>query len=81
MSLPETHPGYAYVILQGAGYVQYGRPIRGNFYAYKIPAGLGPTVERYLEDEGPGSPDLAMLLHKNEIRWTHRVDAYGREEL
>lgn len=77
--LPKTSPGYCYVILQGAGIVHWERPPRSNFYAFKIPAGMGKAADHYLDTEGPESVDLRELLDTWEKPWSQQVDDDGYE--
>ena len=78
--LEQTHPGYIYVICQGAGIIREGRPIRGNFYCYKLPAGHLSVVEGLFERLGSTHSETLAYLALHEKQWSHRVDAFGREE-
>lgn len=78
--LPQTHPGYIYVVCQGAGIIRMGRPIRGNFYCYKLPAGHLQVVEDLFDRLGSTHSETLRYLTTHEKRWSQRVDIHGRED-
>ena len=50
-NLPETHPEYVYIVLQGAGIISEGRPIRGNFYCYKLERKACESIGAAIRDD------------------------------
>jgi len=78
-NLPETHPEYVYIVLQGAGIISEGRPIRGNFYCYKLERRHAKVLEQLFETAGNLSSTVAAYLAKHEIKWSHQVDRDGYE--
>jgi hypothetical protein len=79
LDLPKTHPSYVYCIVQGAGIISEGRPIRGNFYCYKLGKEHAPTLHRLFEGPGSRSDETGAFLHKHELRWCHDMDQDGFE--
>lgn len=77
--LEETHPEYVYVILQGAGIISVGRPIRGNFYCYKLERKHAEVLRQLFETAGNLNSTVAVYLKKHELKWSHRIDRDGRE--
>ncbi len=79
MELTETHPEYVYCILQGAGIIRRGRPIRGNFHCYKLPVEHAPELERLFEKHGSGHESVGRFIDAHKIKWSQRVDHNGYE--
>ena len=77
--LPETHPNYVYCILQGAGIVSPGRPIRGNFYCYKLKRRDERELRRRVDEYGSGSEETLYFVTKHAIQWSQRMDPRGYE--
>jgi len=77
---PQTHPGFIYVVCQGAGIISIGRPIRGNFYCFKLDEDHEEEVRRLFDGPGSCAPETLEYLNKHERRWSHRIDHEGREE-
>lgn len=77
--LKETHPEFVYVICQGAGIVREGRPIRGNFYCYKLPRECAGHVRDLFDRLGSQNSVTMEYLERWQIRWSHRVDHRGYE--
>lgn len=80
--LPKTEPNYVYCILQGAGYMKRGRPIRGgNFYVYKLHKEHATMLQSLL-DEKPldgVQQELSEFLHEHDLRWDQRMTRDGHE--
>lgn len=76
--LPATHPEFAY-FSSAPDYrlLLFGRPLRVNFYVYKLPADrgreLGEMLDRASDDQ------IYAFAEKHEIRWTQRVNPDGYE--
>ncbi len=78
-ALPETHPSYVYAICQGAGLVREGRPIRGNFYCYKLKRVHAAKVRDLFRTVGPTRIGTLDYLTEHEILWSQSIDEYGKE--
>jgi len=76
--LLETHPGYMYAICQGAGLVREGRPIRGNFYCYKLKRQHAAKVRDLFGAVGPTNIGTLEYLTKHEILWSQSIDEDGK---
>ena len=77
--LPETHPDYVYCIVQGVGIIREGRPIRGNFYCYKLDRVHAAALHELFDGPGSTSGEVGAFLHKYELRWCHDMDQDGFE--
>lgn len=80
--LAETHPEYMYaVVSMDGGYVQLGRPIRGNFYCYKLRRHHAPVVEKLLHNATTNATTQAVVdyLSRHELPWSQSVDDQGYE--
>jgi len=78
--LPETDPEHVYCILQGAGIIRAGRPIRGNFYCYRLDRKHDLTLAR-LMGLAPGhirdERGLARFLETHGKPWSNKMDIDG----
>lgn len=79
MSLLQTHPDYIYVVLQGAGIISEGRPIRGNFWCYKLHKRHTAKVEKLFTKYGSESPEVIEFVSRQEVKWSQVIDNEGRE--
>ena len=77
--LPETDPRHVYCILQGAGIVKEGRPIRGNFYCYRLLRHHSETLRDLLgHNDAPRNDDALMtLLNEHERPWSQNINREG----
>lgn len=77
--LPETDPYHVYCILQGAGIVREGRPLRGNFHCYRLTREHAPELRRLLghADEPRDDQALGAYLDRHAKAWSQNMDREG----
>jgi hypothetical protein len=78
--LPETDPYHVYVIVQGAGIVSEGRPIRGNYYNYRLDRKHADTVRDLLGHRDPFARrevELLAFLREHNKEWCQEIDDEG----
>lgn len=73
-----THPRHAYYEHR-TGLLLLGRPIRSNFYVYKMAASDGEALNAMLS-RGVRESEVLAFLKRVEIRWSQRIDRDGFEE-
>ena len=80
IELPETDPYHVYCVVQGAGIVREGRPIRGNFFNYRLDRKHAPRLRQLLGHEESfvrNETELLAFLRKHNKQWSQEIDDEG----